>query len=201
MSFLISDIRKAKAESRFRYLFDANIWLAVLDDTFYKPEYKPYTDFFNSIINNTHVSDAKIAMPCLLLSEILNRLISDIYYPEFQTYRNNYPQDGQSKSSHIKNKYRVHPDYAIDLENACASIRAYHDKLEFVSDNLNKYTCKTLIKKIPLHLDINDYLFSKMALEQGLVIVTNDADFKVEDIYIITSRRDLLDLSTVKALI
>lgn len=194
MAFFISDINNAKPENGFRYLFDTNIWLAVLEPSYYRWDYKPYISFFNNIINSTNGNTAKIAMPCLLLSEVLNRLMNDIYYEEFKKRRNNFPQPNQKISSHKKNEYRSSADYATDLESACASIRAYHQKIEFVSDNLDKYSCKDLIKDIPLHLDINDYLFSKMALEQGLIIVTNDSDFSVEDIHVITAQKTLLQL-------
>jgi predicted nucleic acid-binding protein len=192
MAFIISDIRVAKPQSGHRYLFDTNIWLALLDVNFYRHEYKPYVNFFNSIINNTVVKDAYIVIPSLLLSELLNRLINDIYYEEFII--SNTPLPNQSKREHFKKVYRPNPQYGIDIENACASIRDYHSKIEFVSDNLNEFTCKSLIKKIPTHLDINDYLYSKMALAQGLVIVTNDSDFKVEDVTVITSQSTLLAL-------
>jgi hypothetical protein len=192
MPYIISDIRKVKPQRGYRYLFDANIWLAILDDTFNYYEYKPYISFFNSILNNTFVSDATVVIPCLLLSELLNRLINDIYYKEFCV--NNPPALNQTKKNHFKKIYREDPQYAIDMENACSSIRDYHSKIEFVSDNIHDYSCKDLIKNIPTHLDINDYLYTKMALAQGLVIITNDKDFKVEDIHIYTSQAELINL-------
>ena len=192
MAYIVNDIKIAKAQSGFRYLFDANIWLAVLDSTFYTYQYQPYIKLFNSIINENDVRDASIVIPSLLLSEIINKIINRIYYEEFKLNHPLFPN--QSKHDHFKNSYRVSQQYSNDLENVCASIRDYHMKIEFVSDELDQYSCKDLIKKIPSHLDINDYIYSKMALSQGLVIVTNDSDFKVEDIHIVTSRPTLLAL-------
>jgi predicted nucleic acid-binding protein len=192
MAWLIYDIRTAKPQSGFRYLFDANIWLAVLDTTFSHRTLQPYIDFFDSIINETDVRDATIAVPATLLSEVINRMMRDVFYKEF--VQTNTPVPGER--NHFKNVYRKHPQYKIDLDNTCALIRAYHRKIEFVSDGIDQYKCRDLIKNIPVHLDINDYLYSKMALQQGLVIVTNDTDFAVEDIHIITSQQALLQLNT-----
>lgn len=192
MAFIISDIRNQTPQSEHRYFFDANIWLAILDVSYSKKELNPYINFFNSIINESHTNDASIAIPCLLLSEIINRMINDIHYKEFSI--NNPRQVGQTKWEHFKTIYRRSQDYKLDIEAVCASIRQYHRKIEFISDNLDKYSCRDLIKKIPTHLDINDYLYSKMALEQGLVIITYDKDFSVEDIHILTTQKPLLDL-------
>ena len=194
MPYYIYDIRNVKPQSGFCYLFDANIWLAILDNTFNKPELRPYISFFNSIINETEVDDAEIGIPCLLLSEVINRMIKDIHYKEYSIAHPFLP--GQSSYDHLKNGYRKSADYKLDLEAVCSSIRQYHRKIKFISDNLNGYAPKDIIKKIPVHLDINDYLYSKMALEQGLVIVTNDSDFDVENIHIYTKQYKLLNLMT-----
>jgi predicted nucleic acid-binding protein len=190
MPYYIFDINKEIPQSGYRYLFDANIWLVVLDNVFWRKEFKPYTSFFNSIINKTHVDDATLAVPCLLLSEILRKLLWDIYFTEFISRNPQYTKDKNT----YKKTYRPSADYVADLGAVTASIRQYHQKIEFISDNLEQYSCKDLIKKIPTNLDINDYLYTKMALAQGLVIVTHDTDFDVEDIHILTTQKSLLGL-------
>lgn len=192
MPYLIQDIKIATPESGYKYLFDANVWLAVLDHTYSNKSYTPYINFFNKIITNSVVKDASIVVPALLLSELLNRLINDIYYKEYIV--SNTPLPTENKHSHFK-KYRCSDQYKIDIELACSSIRDYHRKIIFVSDNLEQYSCKDLIKNIPTHLDINDYLYSKIALEQGLIIVTNDSDFIIEDVHILTAHPVLLKLT------
>lgn len=191
MPYLIEDIKIAKPQSGHRYLFDANVWLAVLEPIYSSKPFRPYVNFFNSIINETVVKDAVIVVPGLLLSELLNRLINDIHYKEYCL--SDVPLPHENKHAHFK-KYRRSKQYKVDIEIACSSIRDYHRKIEFVSDNLEQYSCKDLIKNIPTHLDINDYMYSKMALEQGFVIVTHDGDFQVEDVTVITSHPDLLKL-------
>jgi predicted nucleic acid-binding protein len=190
MAFLITDVQNENPQSGISYLFDANIWLAILDPNFQSRFYTNSVRFFNKIINNSVVNDAKIAIPTMLLSEIINRLLKDVYFRDFSLENPNV----NSINNYYKNIYRKSNQYKEDLEIVCASIRAYHAHIQFVSDNANKYTCKQLIKNIPTHLDMNDYIYTKIAKEQGLVIVTNDGDFQVEDIQIYTSHRELLAL-------
>lgn len=191
MPYLIKDIRGAKPLNGYRYLFDANVWLAVLDPSYSNRDYVPYVSFFNSIIGNSVVKDAVIVVPGLLLSELLNRLINDIYYKEYCV--TNTPLPTEKKHKHFKT-YRRSDQYKTDFALACASIRDYHSKIEFISDNLDQYSCRDLIKNTPTHLDFNDYMYTKMAMEQGLIVVTNDGDFQVEDIHILTSNPGLLTL-------
>lgn len=194
MPYLIRDIRSTDPVNGYRYLFDCNTWLAVLEDSYNSKTYQPYINFFNSIITEKNGAKAEIVLPGLLLSEILNRLIHDIYFEEF--VKSNPTRVSGNKRKDFKDVYRNDPQYAIDIENACADIRAYHKKVSFISDRLEDFTFKDLIKKIPVHLDINDHIFAKMAAAQGLVIVTHDGDFKVEDVVILTSNPALLPLST-----
>jgi PIN domain len=190
MAFLITDVQNENPQSGISYLFDANIWLAILDPTFESFFYNNPIKFFNKIINNSVVKDAKIAIPTMLLSEIINRLLKDVYFEDFLSVNPNV----NNVKNYYKNGYRKSEQYKEDLEIVRASIRAYHNHIQFVSDNANKYTCKQLIKNIPVHLDMNDYMYTKIAKEQGLVIVTNDGDFQVEDIQIYTSHKGLLAL-------
>jgi hypothetical protein len=190
MAFLITDVKNENPKSGTSYLFDANIWLAILDENFKKSFYNSSINFFNKIINNSVVNGAKIAIPSMLLSEVINRLLKDVYFIEYLSENSNL-----EKTNYIyKNVYRKSDKYKEDLEIICSSIRDYHQHIHFVSDNANKYTCKQLIKNIPVHLDMNDYMYTKIAKEQGLVIVTNDGDFQVEDIPIYTSHNGLLSL-------
>src|SRR6266542_303120 len=155
MSYLISDINRMKPQSGFIYLFDANIWLAILDITFSRRELVPHIKFFNSIISEDIVKDAFIGVPSVLLSEVINRMVKDIHYKEF----------------YIKNN-----DYKTDIEAVCSSIRQYHKKIKFLSDNLDKYSCKDLIKKIPTYLDTNatgSKVTSRMINKSNLGAVIN----------------------------
>jgi predicted nucleic acid-binding protein len=190
MPYLIQDIKKSKPIAGGKYLFDANIWIYVLDSNFSKPFVKSYIDFFNAIIENKLSPKATVVLPSLLISEILNRRINDIYYNEFCISN---PRGEMAKPQHYKTVYRISDNYKLDLEMACKEIRDYNIGLTLLSDNFDKLTFKKVLKNIPHHLDFNDHIFCTLAKEQDLIIVTNDQDFKVEDVNIITSNPKLLD--------
>ncbi len=172
MSYLISDINRMKPQSGFIYLFDANIWLAILDITFSRRELVPHIKFFNSIISEDIVKDAFIGVPSVLLSEVINRMVKDIHYKEFCIKNTPSP----SHRNHFKDIYRKSTDYKTDIEAVCSSIRQYHKKIKFLSDNLDKYSCKDLIKKIPTYLDTNatgSKVTSRMINKSNLGAVIN----------------------------
>ncbi len=195
MAFNVRDIRKSTPQDNRKYLFDANVWLSVLDDFYLTSgRYKPYIEFFNKIITNKIAPTATIVIPSLLISEIINRVMNDIYYYHFCL--DNEPPPGMTKQQHFKKVYRSSENYVSDLEELCSNIRDYHNKITFISDDLDQYTCKALIKNIPSHLDFNDYVYSKIALKQNLIVVTNDADFKVENIEILTTHPSLINLQS-----
>ena len=196
MSFQVSDIRNCHPKNGCTYLFDANVWLSVLYDFYNSPHYLPYTRFFNEIIRNITAPTARIGVPSLLLSELINRAMNDIHYHEY-CFSVSPKNKKQTKHNHYKNNYRKSAHYIADLEDVCSNIRDYYQKIAFISDELNLYTCNTLIKKIPAHLDINDYMYATIARSQNLIIVTNDADFMIEDVQVLTTRPSLLNLMRV----
>jgi len=196
MSFVIEDVKKYRPVANGMYLFDANIWLAILDPTFSKPYMSAYEDLFDDIITQKSAKATKVVIPSLLLSEVLNRYMNDIFYKEFCL--RNPISAGMSKHEHYKHVYRAHVDYSRDLSMACASMRSYSrsNGMTFLSDNLDKFTFKQLTKNIPTFLDINDHLYAEIAKAQGIIVVTNDGDFKVEGITVVTGNPALLKLKT-----
>lgn len=192
MAFLIEDIRTTSPKPGQLYLFDANVWLAVLDINFTSTFSQYYTNFFEEVLKNNLQPKASIVIPSLLLSEIMNRLMNDIYYKEF-CLKNPKPES-ISKATHYKKTYRTSKEYQYDFSSACQSIRSYHQHVKLLSDHLDKFTFKALTKKIPLHLDFNDHIYCQIAKSQNLAIVTADKDYSIDDIIIITSNPHLLQL-------
>jgi predicted nucleic acid-binding protein len=190
MPYQISDIRSYKPKPADKFLFDANVWLAILDSNFQSRFSPDYENFFNKIIVNNLNPKATIVMPSLLLSEVLNRYMHDIFYKEF--LNRNPLAPGQS--AYTKHDYRDNPQYQIDFGMACASLRSYHQQVAFISDNLSQFTFKKILKNIPVNLDFNDHIYCQLAIQQGLIIVTMDRDFAVEDIPILTTHPALLKL-------
>jgi predicted nucleic acid-binding protein len=189
VAYLIENITGIDPQDGKTYLFDTNIWLAVLEAYYNEHKYRNYINFFDKIVNGVPAPNSRIALTAVLLSEIINRILRDIYYHEYLN------DNGLEKdTSPYKTTYRKSAQYPIDVENICANIRAFHSKIDFISDNLNIYSCKKLIKNIPPNLDFNDHIITKICKDQGLILVTNDSDFTIEDLHIITGVHSLLAL-------
>lgn len=167
-------------------MFDSNIWLAILEGHYHENYFNAYIRFFDRIVD--HNNGARIAVPALMLSEIINRILRDIYFQEF------IAQNGlDPKTAKFKRDYRHTPDYARDFEAICADIRSRHQYMVFVSDKLSDYTCKKILKNIPPTLDFNDFLMAKICQDQGITMVTHDNDFAIEDMDILTKLQSLLN--------
>ena len=67
MPYRIRNIQRAVPQPGAKYLFDANVWLAVLDPTFQNHYSKHYVDFFDAVINSKKKTKAVISFPYLLL--------------------------------------------------------------------------------------------------------------------------------------
>lgn len=190
MPYYIQDIRTVQPEPKKVYLFDTNIWLAVLESYYKNPQYAPYIKFFGQISNLNNGS--RIAVVGILLSEIINRVIRDIYLREYcQKFSFDY------KTIDFKRDYKSSSSYNTDMISIFSSISAYHQHLAFISDNLSQYSTKKLLRNIHPSLDFNDHMLVKIAQEQSLTLVTNDKDFSVENVEILTTSKELLSISNV----
>lgn len=191
MPYIIQDIRSVQPEPNKVYLFDTNIWLAVLESYYNNQQYSPYIKFFGQIsdLNN----GSRIAVVGVLISEIINRVIRDIYLWDYcQEFSFDY------NTIDFKKDYKSSTSYSTDMISVCTSISAYHQHMLFISDNLNQYSTKKLLRNIPASLDFNDHMLVKIAQEQSLTIVTHDKDFSVENVEILTVSKELLNISNVQ---
>jgi hypothetical protein len=145
-----------------------------------------YLAFFESVAK--HNNNTKIALTSFLISEIVNRYLRDISMKKFAA--KNAVQ--QIDSSYFKMVYRQDAQYAIDYELLCDDIKSYHNSFVFVSDEFDSFKARDILKSPPKNLDFNDYLAVKLATKNKAVIITDDKDFWVEDVIVITQNFDLL---------
>lgn len=177
------------------YFADANIWIYALqgDDLLAKWQ-KNYNDFFYNIIESSLDPKPKIVMPTMLFSEILNTWLTKFALDEYKTLEGIQPGTNFS----MKRDYRPTQHYKDNYEKICDDILSMKDSLLFVDDS-------TVVSHPPLYIapavdpfDFNDYLYYQMCREfqrsSPVTILTNDGDFQIEDIPIITANRDLIAL-------
>lgn len=175
-------------------MVDANVWIYSLqnwDDL--TPWKDQYYQFFFDIIESKLDPKPRILMPTLLLSEIVNTYLRKFAIPEYRM-DNAIPP---AENIDFKKDYRPTQHYKDSYEKIMDDIGGLHSSIEYVDDGtIADHT--TLCNKSIGIFDYNDYLYYSLCKElnkaRRVVLLTNDSDFQIRDIEIITGNRTLLEL-------
>jgi len=169
--------------------FDANLWLKIL-----KPPFKPsskdqkYLQFFDRF--RCHPAKPKIAVTALVLSEVINRYLRDVSYKIFCQKQGLENPD----KSFYKIGYRPSNKFAEDYLSLCEDIKAFKQIYLLENDGFgDEIRQKQILTSPPAGLDFNDHYYYQLALTRGYSIVTDDQDFWVPGVEILTFNQQLLD--------
>lgn len=190
MPFNYSKIEYKNAEDNKNYFLDANIWLKVLF-----PKNNPsrkdrlYRDFFDRIVSN---NKSRIVVPALILSEVINRVLREVYYGKhLAKIRNANPTFNPDKD-YYKNVFRNTEDFRIGYALICDEIKNYHGSISLINDGLGSdFRFKDILKNLPAGLDFNDHYYYKLCKKHNYSLLTDDKDFWVEDVEILTESETL----------
>ncbi len=192
MSYQISSIKDKTPSSGTKYLLDTNIWYYILEGKS-KNYQETYLEFFDAIKDFSGSLKPKIVLPTTVLSEIINRLLRDIRFREFKDNPDNVGKiAGIEERKIYKDVYRNDEQFRIDYGMICYDIKSYHNILEFVGDEFDTFRIKDILSNPPLGLDFNDFIITKIAKKNNFTIITDDADFLVENINILTANNKLI---------
>lgn len=188
MAYNILHLDSPKLKTKL-YLFDANLWIKVLKPAFNeKGRDKKYRQFFTDFTKD--VANPKIALSALILSEVINRLMREVAMNKY-IREQGIDKAGISKGFY-KETYRSTPHFQKHYETLCDDIKAYHNSYELINDELGKtIMSKHIISAPPTGLDFNDNYYYQLAKKKGYSIITDDADFFVEDVEILTYNDNL----------
>ena len=175
--------------SKKKYFFDANLWLKILRPQFHlKSRDKKYIEFLEKFKN--HPEHPKIVLTTLVLAEVINRYLREVSFKIFCKKQSVAHPD----PSYYKLVYRTNQQFQSDYVSLCEDIKAYQNWYELVPDGLTTdIKQKDILTSPPINLDFNDLYFYKMALKNNYIIVTDDGDFFVEDVEILTYNQQLID--------
>jgi hypothetical protein len=190
----ISSLNSAAVGST-NYFVDANVWIYSLQSFGELENWKAnYYTFFYDIIESNLDPQPKIIVPALLLSEIVNTFLRQIAIPE---YKLSMGIDAKDKFD-FKRGYRHTAHHKDSFERIMDDIGGLHSSLLFLDDSGIVGKPSLLLNKSIGSIDYNDYLYYSLCKEfskkDGVVILTNDGDFVVDDLPIITLNRNLLGL-------
>lgn len=192
-----SNIEKLKNNTAVKpclYFFDAQIWIyATQAFQISNEEWQMrYVSFFQDIIDNDLVIKPKIILNSLLLSEIINTYMRQIAFVEYCNFN-----DLDKKYVDYKREYRNKEHYKLSYKYINDEINNYRSVIKFIDDAHIVKDFPNFLKKDILPFDLNDYYYYLTCLEYSkaneLILVTNDSDFLVNDINILTYNKTLLE--------
>ena len=188
MNYHIKHIESVPLEKKL-YFFDANLWLKILKPRFQLSEKdQKYLDFVEKFKN--HPEHPKIAVTALVLSEVINRYLREVTYKKYCTKN----KIENPPLSYYKEQYRSTLDFQSDYISLCEDIKAYQNFYELVADGLaSDVRQKDILTSPPINLDFNDLYYYKHALKKGFTVVTDDKDFFVENIEVLTYNNKLIE--------
>jgi len=190
MPYRISQIQFHRISDNYKYLLDSNIWIEILTSRNAKsPRHKRYLTFFSQLTSNPNV---KIVLPALLVSEVLNRILREVYMSKYAI--KNGLNRSQITSEYYKTVYRSTQDFKDSYNSLCDDISNYSASLELISDGFGAdVSFDDIMSNPPVGLDFNDYFYFNLAKKNNYFIVTDDKDFFVEGIQIITESPSLIE--------
>lgn len=167
------------------FFFDTMIWLDILAPKFSKDNNRKnkYISFFDKVNSSP---SAKIAVSALSISEVTNTYFKTVAIRMYEKEENTkvLPNEFKTKyrpTEHFKNQYQI----------VCDEIEARADSLEFSNYTLKEADLTDAVNYPKL--DFNDYCYYKMCQENSFTLVTDDGDFFVRNVPILTLNKRLID--------
>lgn len=181
MAYTIDTIKK-DTPVKGVFFFDTNVWIHVIAPTFSNDTgSNKYISFFDKVFEG---KSTKIAVTSVLISEIINTYMRQVafklYMSEFNTTID--PKD-------FKSRYRSTLHYSEHYALVCDELDQRKDKFLYLADPLENFSFTEPQEN--QRLDFNDFIFHKLCSEQAITFVTDDGDFFLEDISILTLNQNL----------
>jgi len=188
----ITSLNKASINSA-NYFVDANVWIYSLqkfEDL--KSWENKYYQFFFDIVDSILEPKPKILLPTILLSEIINTYLRKFAIPEYKL------TNSITIDIDFKNDYRPTQHYKDSYEKMMDDIQGLHTSIKFLDDSQIAHNQSFLFSKSIGTFDYNDYIYYSLCKElnksERVIMLTNDGDFQVPDLEIITLNKTLLRL-------
>ena len=177
MTYKASDVRYYNFTPQDKLFLDANIWLYLYGP----PKRKSYwRSIYASVFNRILRAKSRIHIDVLVVSEFINayaRLEWQFVTRHFNSFKN------FRSSSYFK---PVAEGIAADV----GLVLSYCSKIEssFIALPMNAL----LADYATGNLDFNDQVITEICKNNGFTLITNDGDFKTQEIPILTANSNLL---------
>ena len=192
MEYNIQNLHHYNPKDGTKYFIDANVWIFVLVPLLNKSnKHIKYRELFERIKENTKV---RIVANSLILSEVVNRIIRDIHYNKFITKQKRINPEFEVTKDTYKLLFRPSEEFRRAYMLVCDDIKNFNKTLDLVDDGFgNELKFKHVLKDPEASLDFNDNCYSALCKKRGYTLITDDKDFWVKNLDIVTANQTLLD--------
>tara|TARA_R110000744_G_scaffold88464_2_gene172465 strand:+ start:2124 stop:2711 length:588 start_codon:yes stop_codon:yes gene_type:complete len=181
------DIKRIEKNTPIKgvFFFDTMIWLSILAPEFSEDNSRmnKYIGFFDKVYNDPH---SKIAVSSLSISELTNTYFRVVAVRMYEKENNTTVHHNE-----FKTKYRTTAHFKDQYQIICDEIDARSDSLIYVDHTLEQTDLVNAVNYPSL--DFNDYCYYQICKNQGITIVTDDQDFFVEKLKVLTLNSRLMD--------
>ena len=177
MTYKVGAVRNYSFTSQDKMFLDTNIWLYLYGPPKLRSYWRPiYSNVFNRILN----ANSRIYIDILVVSEFIN------VYARTE-WRTVAPRINNFKDFRDSPSFKsVAEDIEVDVKRVlrhCTRIESGFTTLP-INDLLNDY--------ISGDFDFNDQVITEICKNNGFTLITNDSDFKTQEIPVLTANPSLL---------
>jgi len=159
-----------------RLFFDANIWLYI-----YGPQ-KPsdrWVDIYSQVLSRILEAQSQIYIDVLIVSEFINA---------YARIKQSFVEPGMKFKG-----FRNRPDFKFVAQDIARDVRCVMKNCSRIEHDFAALEIDSLLDDYAegCH-DFNDQMIARLCERKGLTLITHDADFKGQQIPILTANRRLL---------
>ena len=184
--------------SKDKLFLDANIWLYL-----YCPQGSrgSWVDIYSDVLDRILDAESRIYIDVLVVSEFINRFARQEWGLAKQGLEL-AKQDGElteeewglaeSHLSSFKN-FRNSPDFELIAQGIAAAVKQIMKHCSRVESCFTTLEMDDLITNYDTgNFDFNDQVITEICKSNGFTLITNDSDFKTQEIPVLTANRNLL---------
>jgi len=173
----IEDIKSYSFSKDDRFFLDANIWLFVYGPMAYK---KQKSQIYSTAIRDIRTTGSLIFIDVLIISEFIN------------TYARWEHKQSASTGNTFKD-FRKSADFVAIAKDIAVNVKRIIKQCQRCDSNFATIDIEAVLTEFEKgDLDFNDQMFSEICKDKGLILVTDDKDFKGSGLTVLTANKLLL---------
>ncbi len=180
MKYKAVEVRNFNFISQHKLFLDANIWFYIFGPQQAKYQRNRWMTIYSEVFKRILKGKSQIYIDVLVVSEFINRYAKvkyDVDAPSHITFK-----DFRNSPSFKPIAQGIAADVKRVLKH-CTRIKSGFEALD-IGDLLNDYATG--------NFDFNDQVITDICKNNGFTLITNDSDFKTQQIPILTANQSLL---------